>query len=112
MQFESSEDAIGVQKPVNPDAYVLELMSDGRLAMQLDCNRATGHWEAQASEPSHGSISLKAVAMTSAACLHESWDTRIGRDLAFVRSYTLVGDTLNLALKADAGIYTWRRLSP
>jgi hypothetical protein len=27
-----------------------------------------------------------------------------------VRSYALKGDTLNLALVANAGVYTWRRL--
>jgi len=111
-QFQSPEDAIGLKKPYNPDAYVMELLPDGRLAVQLDCNRAVGTWEAQSTGPDQGSISLNAPAVTSAACLHESWESRLARDLAFVRSYTLVGDTLNLALKVDAGIYTWRRVSP
>jgi len=112
VQFQSPEDAIGLKKPYDPDAYVMELLPDGGLALQLDCNRATGHWQAHATGTGQGSISLNAPAVTSAACLRESWESRLARDLAFVRSYTLAGDTLNLALKLDAGIYTWRRVPP
>jgi hypothetical protein len=112
VQFQSPEDAIGLKKPYDPNAYILELLPDGRLALQLECNRAVGHWEAHATGPDQGSISLNAPAATSAACLHESWESRLARDLAFVRSYTRVGDTLNLALKLDSGIYTLRRISP
>ena len=112
VQFQSPEDAIGLKKPYDPDAYVMELLPDGGLALQLDCNRPTGHWQAHATGTDQGSISLSAPAVTSAACLRESWESRLARDLAFVRSYTLAGDTLNLALKLDAGVYTWRRVPP
>jgi len=112
VQFQSPEDAIGLKKPYDPDAYIMELSPDGQLALQLDCNRATGHWQARATGTDQGSISLNAPAVTSAACLRESWESRLARDLAFVRSYTIAGDTLNLALKLDSGIYTWRRIQP
>jgi hypothetical protein len=42
--------------------------------------------------------------------LGPSMDDRIARDLSNIVSYRLVGDTLNLALKMDSGIYTWRRI--
>lgn len=112
VEFQSPEDSIGVKTPSGPDRYVLELLPGGQLALQLDCNRATGTWEAHATEPTHGTIALNVTAVTSAACLHETWEGRIPRDLGFVRSYTLAGDTLHLALKIDSGIYTWRRISP
>jgi len=110
VQFQSPEDSIGTIKPSDPSAYTMELMPGGQLAMRLDCNRATGHWEAQPASPTDGHISFNAPAMTRAFCGEASMDTRIARDLEFVTSYRLIGDTLNLALKMDSGIYTWRRI--
>ena len=110
VQFQSPEDSIGTIKPSDPSVYTMELMPGGQLAMQLDCNRATGHWEAQAASPEDGHITFNAPAMTRAFCGEKSMDTRIARDLEFVTSYRLIGDTLNLALKMDSGIYTWRRI--
>lgn len=110
VQFQSSDDAIGVQKPADPSRYVLELLAGGQLAAQLDCNRAVGRWEAHPTGPNQGSIVLDAPAMTRAACLGDSWDNRLARDFGHVVSYTLEGDRLHLALKIDSGIYTWRRL--
>jgi heat shock protein HslJ len=112
VQFQSPEDSIGVEKPAHPERYVMELQAGGTLAVQLDCNRATGQWAAHPASPTDGQISLAAAAMTSAACLPGSWDSRLARDLANVRSYVLEGDRLHLALKIDSGIYTWRRVAP
>ena len=110
VQFQSAEDSIGTIKPDDPSHYTMELMPGGQLAMQLNCNRAAGRWEAHAASPADGQISFIAPVMTRAMCLGPSMDERIARDLEFVTSYRLIGDTLNLALKADSGIYTWRRL--
>jgi heat shock protein HslJ len=112
VEFRSSDAKSGTEKPSDPARYVLELLVGGRLAAQLDCNRATGRWEAHPTSPTSGSISLAAPAMTSAACLPGSWDTRLAHDLALVRSFTLDGDRLTLALQEGGGVYTWRRMSP
>lgn len=110
VQFQSMDDTIGTIKPRDPTVYTMELMADGQLAMRLDCNRATGRWEAQAASPMDGQIRFIQPAMTRAMCLGPSMDDRIARDLEFITSYKLVGDTLNLALKMHSGIYTWRRI--
>ena len=110
VQFQSMDDAIGTIKPDDPTKYTMELLPDGKLAMQLNCNRAVGRWEAQPASPTDGHISFISPAMTRAMCLGPSMDDRIARDLEFVTSYKLMGDTLNLALKMDSGIYTWRRM--
>jgi heat shock protein HslJ len=89
----------------------MDLMVDGRLAMQLDCNRAVGRWEARSTSATGGSISFGETAMTRAACLQGSMDTRIADDLERVRTYTLGGDRLNLVLEANGGVYTWRRMA-
>jgi len=40
-------------------------------------------------------------------------DSRLARDLGYVRSYTLLPDgRLSLALQADAGIYLWAPAAP
>lgn len=109
-QFESSDDAQGVTRPDDPARYTLEFGGD-RAAMRLDCNRASAAWRATPSGATGGALAFGPVAMTRAACPPGSLDTRIARDLPRVRSYTLAGDTLNLALEADGGIYTWRRAS-
>jgi heat shock protein HslJ len=108
VQFQSSDDAIGTTKPQDPTRFTLELTADGRVAMRIDCNRATGRWSAAPTSPKGGSLSLGPLAATRAACPGPLAD-RLAADGPRVQSYTLAGDTLNLALLADAGVYTWRR---
>lgn len=110
IRFQSSDDAIGSQIPPNPDRYRLAFQPDGTLAMQLDCNRANGKWQVTAPSSRGGGLSLTSGAMTRAMCQAGALDSRIARDMAYVRSYTLEGDQLSLALEADAGTYIWQRL--
>jgi para-nitrobenzyl esterase len=109
VQFQSSDDANGVVKPGNATRYTLELAADGRVAMQIDCNRGTGKWSARATSATGGSLSIGPMAVTRAAC-PDPMANRLAMDSGRVRSYTLKGDTLNLALEADGGVYTWQRL--
>lgn len=109
VQFQSSDDAIGVIKPQDATRFTMELAADGRVAMRVDCNRANGPWTATATSATGGSLSLGPLAMTRAACPDRMGD-RLAKDIPRVRSYTLKDDTLNLALEADSGVYTWRRL--
>jgi hypothetical protein len=41
-------------------------------------------------------------------CPPGSLDSRIARDMGYVRSYTMQGDMLSLSLMADGGIYVWK----
>lgn len=106
--FQFSDDAQGVTRPPDPSRYTLEFTGD-RAAMRLDCNRATATWRATPSGPTGGAFSFGPAAMTRAACPAGSLDAKIAGNLPRIRSYTIAGDTLNLALEADGGIYTWRR---
>jgi heat shock protein HslJ len=107
VQLQSSE--VGTLKPEDPTRYVMDLIAGGRFAMQLDCNRAVGQWEARPTSATSGSVSFGAAAMTLAACLPGSMDARIASDLERVRTYTLDGDRLKLALEGNGGVYTWRQ---
>lgn len=109
VEFQSSDDAIGTIRPSDPTRYTLEFDGD-RAAFRLDCNRANAGWRATPTGTSGGGFSFAVGGMTRAFCGPQSMDTRIAGDLPRVRSFTIVGDTLNFALEADSGIYTWRRL--
>jgi META domain len=64
----------------------LEFIEPDRLALRLDCNRATARWSATASGPTGGRLEISAGAMTRAACPPGSLDTRIAGDLEHIRS--------------------------
>ena len=96
--------------PANPERYVMELQVGGRLGMKVDCNTASGRWEAHASGPGGGAISMGAPAMTRAFCLGDSWDSRVARDIGMARTYTLDGDQLDVVLSENSGTYRWKRL--
>lgn len=99
-----------VELPADPSHYVLELLVGGRLAMQLDCNRASGRWTASATGAAGGVIILNAPAMTRAMCAGPSWDSRLAADLLSARTYTLEGDRLSVTLENHSA-YIWRRLA-
>lgn len=107
VHFQSSDDAIGTVVPPRVERYTLHFMADGALALALDCNRASARWEAEPTSPRGGSLIVRPGPMTRAMCGPGAMDTRIAQDMGRVRSFTIADNTLNLALKADAGIYVW-----
>lgn len=112
IHFQSMDDAIGTRVPPNAERYLLTFASDGKLSAQLDCNRLVGGWQATPSTPMSGGLTINGGGMTRALCQPGAMDTQIARDLGFVRSYTIKDNRLNLALEADAGIYTWEAIPP
>ena len=108
VEFQSMDDAIGVTRPDDPTVYVMEFIDDGTVAMQLNCNRASGAWSAQpGADGSSGTLEFGPLAMTRAMCPPPSLDEQIARHAEFVRSYLIRDARLHLALMADAGIYVW-----
>lgn len=107
--FESSDDAIGRLVPPRLERYTVEFAADGAASFQLDCNRLSSRWTQTSASARGGSISFAPGAMTRAFCGEDAMDARIARDLARVRSFTIVGNQLSLALETDAGIYAWTR---
>jgi heat shock protein HslJ/membrane-bound inhibitor of C-type lysozyme len=107
--FQSSDDAIGKIVPPSVERYVLAFEAEGRLALQLDCNRANGQWSVTSSSADGGALVLRAGAMTRAACQQGALDGQIARDLMRVRSFTRRENRLFLALEADAGVYEFQR---
>jgi heat shock protein HslJ/membrane-bound inhibitor of C-type lysozyme len=112
VHFQSSDDSIGTRIPPNPEKYLLHFASDGSLSAQLDCNRLAGKWAATPGSPTGGGLEIQGGGVTRAMCQPGAMDTQIARDMGFVRSYTIRGTRLSLALMADAGIYDWEAVAP
>lgn len=105
VELRSSDDAIGAAHPDNPSKYEMRLGADGRATLRLDCNRGAGRWKSGA--PNR--ITFTPLAMTRAMCPPGSLDTRIARELGYVRTYILEGDRLRLIMMADGGSQLWTR---
>ena len=108
VELQSSDDAIGTTRPADPSKYEMTLNADGSVAAQLDCNRGIGQW--QSNGPSE--ITFGQMGMTMAMCPEGSLDSRIARELGFVRTYVLQGNRLSLNMFADGGNLVWDRVGP
>lgn len=108
LELQSMDDSIGTVEPDDPARYTLALGTDGKVSMQLDCNRGSGTWKSvPSSDGASGSFELGPMAMTRAMCPRGSLDTRIAREMGYVRSYVLKDGRLHLSLMADGGIQVW-----
>lgn len=107
VEFQSMDDAQGRRKPEDPAKYTITLHNDGSFTARLDCNRATGPWRSDAGAAPRGPLSIGPVAATRALCPEPSMGEFLARNLAYVRSYTVAGTQLHMALMADAGIIVW-----
>jgi heat shock protein HslJ len=110
VEFQSMDDAQGTTRPGEGSAYTMWLHGDGSVAMQLNCNRATGSWSAApGTDATSGRFEFGPLAATRALCPPPSMDESIVAQSSYVRSYLLKDDRLYLSLMADGGIYVWAR---
>ena len=114
VEFRSMDDS--TEQPQDTARYTMNLGADGTVAMQLNCNRGTGTWSAEAgpgdaSDVETGSFAFGPLGVTRALCPPPSMDEKIARDAEYIRGYHLRGDTLSLSLMADGGIYRWVALA-
>lgn len=108
VEFQSMDDAIGTRRPDDRTRYTLQLHGDGTVAMQLDCNRATGRWTSQPSaDGASGRLAFGPLAVTRALCPPPSLGEGLSAQMPYVRGYLLKDGRLNLSLMADGGILVW-----
>ncbi len=93
--------------PDDPAKYTLEFQADGSLVARLNCNRGRGTWKST----SPGQIQFGVMAVTTAACLPPSLDSRMAKDLAAMHSYTIVSGHLHLNV-TGGGFYEFAPLQP
>lgn len=107
VEFRSSDDGIGVQRPEDASLYTMSLDGNGGVSMRLDCNQANGTWSATVVG---GSFAFGPLRMTRVLCEPPSLDTQIARHAEFVSSFLLRDGLLFLNLMADGGTYVWEPL--
>lgn len=99
-EFLGGDDTI--VQPGHPEHYSVTFLPDGALAIQADCNRATGVYTVDGAQ-----IALEVRGVTRAMCSPGSLEQPYLRDLSDVTSLVLRQGRLYLALPADAGILTF-----
>jgi len=88
-----------ILRPTTPGQYTVEFLSDGKLVIQADCNRAAGTYTAD--DPI---IDLQIGAVSRAMCPPGSLTDRFLRDLGDASSFVFREGRLYLALPIDSGI--------
>jgi heat shock protein HslJ len=105
VKFQGSDD-----KTLTPDdraKYTISFTANGRVSARIDCNRGSGTWKSAGANQ----LQFGAMALTRAMCPPGPIQDRIGRDLGYVRSYTIKDGHLFLSLMADGGIYEFEPVS-
>lgn len=106
IEFQSSDDAIGVIRPNEGEVYTMKLNPDGSAAMGLFCNRGFGSWTSPDARAKTGSLMIKAAGSTMAACPPAAI-TRLPADFEHVRTFVIRDGRLHLNLMMDSGNYVW-----
>jgi heat shock protein HslJ len=108
VEFQSMDDRQGTKRPHDPSLYTMQLGSDGRVQMRLNCNRAQGDWSAEpAADRTSGRFQFGPLAATRALCPPPSMDETVVAQAPWVRGYLLKDGRLHLSLMADGGIFVW-----
>lgn len=108
----SMDDSQPPLRPADPARYTIEFAADGRLLVQLDCNRGHAQWKAEpapdaSAERRSGSLLFGPLATTRMACQTSSLEPRLAAILPYVRSFVIENGQLHLSLMADGGIVSW-----
>jgi para-nitrobenzyl esterase len=90
-----------VLTPDDRTKYTVAFTNDGYVSVRLDCNRGRGTWILNG----RNEIRFGPMALTRAMCPPAPLYDHLVKQWPFVRTYTLKGGHLFLALMADAGSY-------
>jgi para-nitrobenzyl esterase len=104
VRFQGGDDT--ALAPDDGSKYTLTFNTDGSVSARIDCNRGRGTWKSV--RP--GEVELGPLALTRAMCPPGSLHDRLVKQLPYVRSYVIKGDSLYLALMADGGVYEFELL--
>lgn len=94
--------------PDDKSKYTIAFEANGNLSARIDCNRGRGTW----TSPEPHRLEFGPLALTRALCPPGSLHDRIVEHWPFVRTYTMKGGHLFLALMADGGIYEFEPIGP
>jgi len=97
--LESNDNTIVVD---DPDRYTLEFLADGMVAVQADCNQASGSYAVEGSN-----LTIEIGPSTLALCPPDSLSDQYLKYLGEVVSFVLDGGKLALSVRYDSGIMTF-----
>jgi heat shock protein HslJ len=92
----------------DPDKYTLELLPNGQVSIQADCNRALGTYTLDGAS----GLNLELGPTTLAECEPGSLYDKYLELLPWIRTYVLQGDQLVLNMMADGGDLFFGRADP
>ncbi len=89
--------------------HTLGFAEDGRLQMQLDCNRGNAGWSASMPEADRGTLTVGPIASTRALCPKPTYGEELAAGLSATTGYTLTADHTALVIRARDTVYTFIR---
>jgi len=92
--------------PTAAQTYTLQLSGNGRVAMQLACNRGMGGWTSPDSGGSRGTVNFSQMASSMAACPPSPF-SQIAADLSASAQFSINSGKLYLLPMNNGGIYTF-----
>ena len=92
----------------DPSKYTMELLPDGTVRIQADCNMVSGTYNLA----SASGLTLELGATTLAQCPPDSLHDEYLEMLSYVRTYVLAEGQLVLNMMADGGDLFFQRASP
>ena len=87
----------------------LTFVEDGRLQMQLDCNRGNADWSAASPRSGRGALSIGQVASTRAFCQRPTFGEELARELPGANTFTLSADGSELSIRTENADYLFVR---
>jgi putative lipoprotein len=105
VKFTGGDDT--VLRPDDKAKYTLAFAADGKVSVQIDCNRGRGTWKSTG----RNQLEFGPLALTRAMCPPAPLNDRMAKTWQYVRSYVVKDGHLFLSLMADAGIYEFKPLN-
>ena len=99
VKFQGGDGA--VLTPDDKAKYTVAFTNSGNVSVRFDCNRGRGTWILSGVNE----LRFGPLAMTRAMCPSPSMYDHLAKQWPMIRSYTVKGGHLYLALTADAGSY-------
>lgn len=89
--------------------HKLTFASDGRLQLQLDCNRGNSTWSASVASNGTGTLKIGDIASTRALCPEPTYGEEMASKLPTARSYTLSADKDSLGIQVGDTFFVFAR---
>lgn len=104
---------VTIERPSQPEVMLsrdqarrhnLQFESDGRVTMQLDCNRGTASWSSEKMGDG-GSLSIGEIAATRALCPSPSYGEEMAASLPLANQYSIDSGGRTLTIRTRVATY-------